>query len=214
MITKEICRDYALKIKEETGKFPTQKDWVVKNGYPTSRRTIIQLFESYNRFRDYCEEPELRRTKEPTILWIKSCCTIDDNNCWNWSKALHDSGYGVLRYNNTNYRVHRLSYELTNGSIAKELVIRHKCANKQCCNPDHLETGTLSQNGIDCRSYSKNTKLTIEQVIELKIVIKNTTFLKHGDKLKFEQYWADKFKVSINTINFIRLNKTWKDIIV
>ena len=47
------------------------------------------------------------------------------------------------------YVGHRVSYFLRNGDIPDGMVIRHKCDNKICTNPEHLEIGTPSDNAKD-----------------------------------------------------------------
>lgn len=150
MITKEVCRDYALKVKEETGKFPSASNWIVANGYPCGFHSIRKLFGgSYNNFRDYCGEPHKVRTISISLEWIKNNCVIDENQCWNWSKACYSDGYGKVGVNYKVYAVHRLSFQLSNSEIPDHLIVRHKCDNKKCCNPEHLELGTQSDNILD-----------------------------------------------------------------
>ena len=156
MITKEICRDYALKIKEETGKFPTVNDWKIKDGYPCGMAKLYKLFDkSYNNFRDYCNEIHIVRKQKLSIEWLKSNCIIDENQCWNWAKYINSSGYGTVGENNNTYLTHRISYELTKGTIPADLVVRHLCNNRKCCNPSHLEVGTYSENNQDTWDSSK-----------------------------------------------------------
>lgn len=61
--------------------------------------------------------------------------------CWVWTGALSDKGYGHLNVGGgVSQYAHRLSYEWRVGPIADGLVIDHLCRNRQCVNPDHLET--------------------------------------------------------------------------
>lgn len=148
---KEQCKDYALKIKLETGKFPVAQDWKKSKGFPVSIYTLTKLFDgSYNNFRNYCNEPILSRREEISLEWIKSNCTIDNNDCWNWNKAKHPiSMYGHLGFDGRSWYTHRLTFTLVKGEIPNNLLIRHKCDNKSCCNPDHLELGTQKDNSLD-----------------------------------------------------------------
>lgn len=322
MITKEICRDYALKVKEETGKFPLLSAWVKSLGFPCGKTYLLKLFESYTKFRDYCDEPLIKRTQPITLDWIKSNCVIDKNQCWNWSKTLDKDGYGRIVENDITKRTHRVSYELAKGLIEDGLVIRHICDNKQCCNPEHLESGTIKDNAqdyllrsqrksgytfnkaphhknlqdrinyylsncdeineclvpnnishgkdtdyfrisfkmqryslhklvlanklnkeyseidvarhtcnnkkcinykhliegsskdnaIDCLSYSKKVILTEKNVKEIKKEALTYDFTMRGSKIKFKQFWAKKFTVSIHTIENILSGRSWSHI--
>lgn len=66
--------------------------------------------------------------------------------CWEWIGYVSTTGYGALRKNSVPYYAHRLSYELVFGSIPDGLVIDHKCRNKICVNPEHLEAVTQREN--------------------------------------------------------------------
>lgn len=99
---------------------------------------------------------------------------VDDNGCWNW-KGATASGYGVIVLNRKvaaehgvgrNYQTHRASYEIHHRQIPEGHVVRHKCDNKLCLNPDHLEVGTQRENIQDAidrgRMASKLTEKDIE----------------------------------------------------
>ena len=324
MITKDECKEFALKYKETTGKFPSASSWKIKDGFPCGSSIITKLFGFYNNFRDYCEEPQLKRTEDLTLAWIKSNCTIDEKQCWNWNKFKNN--YGQTVYNGKPCSVHRVSYILAYGEIPNGLLVRHKCDNKICCNPDHLELGThsdnsldtsirnsdtkyntninlankvrklktiaekvdfylsnveitpenchisillqkhtdykqisyrnklyslhrlilankvgkdyntlgivrhtchnkncinpehliegsRSDNALDSRELSKQTKLTKESVLQIKNALLSTKFEKHGDKGLFDSAWANKLNVGKCTITDIRLRRTWKDVV-
>lgn len=72
-------------------------------------------------------------------------------NCWLWTGALV-RGYGVYR----NKYVHRLSYERFIGHIPLSMEADHLCRNKACCNPNHLEIVTPTENKRRAAPYSKN----------------------------------------------------------
>lgn len=78
------------------------------------------------------------------------------NQCWIWLGGIHwlnsldiRNQYGIFCANNKRYRAHRVSYILACGVIPDNYVVRHKCDNPKCCNPEHLEIGTVEQNNND-----------------------------------------------------------------
>jgi len=71
------------------------------------------------------------------------------DGCWLWTAA-KCNGYGHFGMNGKVYRSHRLSYEHYKGKIPDDLIVRHKCDNPACVNPEHLELGTQKDNVQDC----------------------------------------------------------------
>ncbi len=67
--------------------------------------------------------------------------------CWVWRGKLKD-GYGRFSYEGQTGRAHRIAYETFVGPIpshdaeGKVLVLDHKCRNRACTNPEHLEVVT------------------------------------------------------------------------
>ena len=73
---------------------------------------------------------------------------------------------------------HRHIYEECVGEIPEGMVVRHKCDNKSCINPEHLELGTLNDNIQDkvkrnrCAKGEKvpTAKLTKEDVKQIRFL--------------------------------------------
>ena len=64
------------------------------------------------------------------------------DSCWIWFGRSLPAGYGLFKIKNKPILVHRFSYELHIGPIPIGKVIHHKCKNKFCVNPEHLELTT------------------------------------------------------------------------
>lgn len=102
---------------------------------------------------------------------------LDENGCKNWPMGISKTGYGVYSICNFTYSVPRLVYNtLRDGFYRDGLIVRHKCDNRKCCNIDHLEIGTQSDNMQDCLKRGRKpvgeksnlSKFTNDQVIEIR----------------------------------------------
>jgi len=81
--------------------------------------------------------------------------------CWLWTACKDRDGYGIFYYNGTNYRAHRMAYELIVGPIPEGLTIDHLCRVRACVNPDHLEPVTQRENVLRGDTVpAKNAKKT------------------------------------------------------
>ena len=74
---------------------------------------------------------------------------ISDTECWEWQGAKNSGGYGALELQGVTYGAHRVSFNQFNGPIVDGNVIRHKCDNRKCVNPEHLLQGSYSDNTND-----------------------------------------------------------------
>jgi hypothetical protein len=73
-----------------------------------------------------------------------------DTGCWNWAAGKNSTGYGLFTpTHNKKQSSHRWAYERYVGKIPMGILVRHRCDNPPCCNPDHLVLGTYSDNSRD-----------------------------------------------------------------
>lgn len=69
-------------------------------------------------------------------------------DCWEWTGALDEDGYGKVRVGKVGRKAHRIAYEITYGKAPPPL-LRHTCDNRPCVRPDHLLPGTHKDNAQD-----------------------------------------------------------------
>jgi hypothetical protein len=110
----------------------------------------------YARYRKYGSYEPTHRSRLPMEerFWRKVNKT---EGCWLWTDKPNAYGYGLINEfgkNGKRWFAHRYSWFLHNGEIPKSnnyhgTVVRHKCDNRLCVNPDHLELGTQKDNVRD-----------------------------------------------------------------
>lgn len=150
-----------------------------------------------------------------SIQIIKQNIKIDPKTgCWNWQKSLSSSGYGQKRIDGIQYNnIHRYVYSLYNEIGPKE-VVRHKCHNRACCNPEHLINGSRLDNYRDSVNVHKQAaKRRREKWIcngvyyetirdmQAKTGISSPTILKHTNKEGI--FDVDSYRRNCYSINMI-----------
>lgn len=80
-------------------------------------------------------------------FWKRVVLTANPEKCWVWKGGLV-KGYGTFTLYGVIYKAHRYAWFLTHGYHSK-MLIRHKCDNRKCVNPNHLEEGTNQDNMTD-----------------------------------------------------------------
>jgi len=106
----------------------------------------------------------MQRTDDFYREKIRRKAVVSETGCWNWPGFLkplrgakdQSTGYGSINYHSDSWRAHRLSYALFKEPIPEGKIVRHRCDNPQCVNPDHLELGTHQQNMDDMNSKGRN----------------------------------------------------------
>jgi len=142
---------------------------------------------------------------------------VTDGDCWEYRGPRFANGYGQIKVLKIPRLAHRVAYELWVSQIPEGLVIRHKCDNKPCINPDHLETGTVQDNvrDRDQRGRTANGnrgkgKLTDSEALDVRL-----TLAKIEDRIirgKEYERLAEEYGVSKSSIQNIHLGKNYRHV--
>jgi len=157
----------------------------------------------------------LKKRSKNEEFWSKVDKKGEDE-CWEWKGGKFIQGYGAYCRNCKTVKSHRVSYEITYGSIPKNMCVLHKCDNPSCCNPKHLFLGTNKDNTEDMfikkrdglgnqkGSNNNHSKLSEEQVKKIRFMYRT--------KLATQYQLSDIFGVSNRNISRIVNGKLWNHI--
>lgn len=98
--------------------------------------------------RNYCKNcpRHVKRTRANQLEDVFKRYEISESGCWIYTGTKDRFGYGHFYYQQASYKAHRIAYYLTYGEITDRKVIDHKCRNKSCINPQHLEAVSQLEN--------------------------------------------------------------------
>lgn len=135
---------------------------------------------------------------------------LEDSQCWNWTAGRQSKGYGSFGISKGKTALaHRVAYQLEKGAIPEGFLVRHTCDNRLCCNPAHLELGTIADNNRDAVQRGRNAKgerngrakLTAAQVLEMRRL--------RGEESKKIVDLARMYRMHTRSISNIVNNKYW-----
>lgn len=139
---------------------------------------------------------------------------IDKNNCYICtSHYLNEKGYARMRKHRAKTLIHRHIYEECFGEIPEGLIVRHKCDNPSCINPEHLELGTLADNNNDRMIRGRHVPANKkgENHHMNKLTEKDVRYIRKSKESR--KKLAQLFNVSECTISDVRNFKSWKEVI-
>lgn len=146
-------------------------------------------------------------TKSPADrFWTKVEKT---DECWLWTGATNDSGYGVVRVGSgpsrRMARAHRASYEMAYGPIPDGRMVCHRCDNPPCVRPDHLFLGDCADNLGDMARKLRVThaKLDPEKVREIRALA--------ADGWSHPRI-SERFGINVTSVRRVVIRRNWKHV--
>ena len=88
--------------------------------------------------------PDEMRRRVCSRVQVLDCGYV--THCWISDRVKQPNGYTKIGVGGSTLLTHRVAYEAFIGPIPDGLQIDHRCKQKACCNPDHLEPVTCREN--------------------------------------------------------------------
>lgn len=127
-------------------------------------------------------EPRLK------IRFLKKFKIGCEDSCWPWKSCIGDTGYGILFINGKKRSASRLSYQFFYGDFDQKMWVLHKCDNRMCVNPYHLELGDNKSNMAQCVARGRHGQLKKKRCLRGHLFSKKNTKVYvhtlHGGKFR------------------------------
>jgi len=130
--------------------------------------------------------------------------------CWLWQGMKNQDGYGLIcskGHNGKPWLVHRVIWELTNGSIPDGMQVLHHCDMPACVRPEHLFLGTQADNIADMLRKGRQNLGTKLCLVEVKAIRERYT----DGGMTFTGL-SREYGVCRETIAKVIYGKTWKGV--
>jgi hypothetical protein len=160
----------------------------------------------------------MKRIPLPIRFWRKVDRTTTPDGCWTWTGCLFNTKkvnrYGEFWFEGRPWLAHRVSWIISFGRIADDILVLHSCDNPPCVRPDHLFLGNNTDNAQDALLKGRLwipkgiahgcAKLTEDQVWEIRRLIQE-------GNLSLKTIGA-MFGVTRSNVGYIKSGKLWKSL--
>lgn len=156
----------------------------------------------------------------PPNAYFRFMSNVDSSpgkgECWPWTAGKSQCGYGRFnvpkREGGYSYvGATRVMMFLTHGAFDKDLVVRHKCDNPPCINPDHLELGTRFDNARDMTDRQRQSRgETHPKTAVTERIVREIR--RRGLEGEAFTVIARDMGLNVNTVYGIAKGRTWKHI--
>lgn len=125
---------------------------------------------------------------------------VTEDGCWEWLGGFDGKGYGRVYSRGHDQKAHRESYIRAIGSIPVGWHIHHKCENKACIRPDHLE------------ALGHSAHLTLHKQIDSTLTWDDVHAIRDANKAGVGIYeQAERYGLRISTLQKLIAGETWID---
>lgn len=149
--------------------------------------------------------------------WTVVQRVADLGPCWEFDGPKMGKGYGSVQIDGRAYLAHRISFDHHNPPLKPCEVARHRCDNKTCVNPDHIERGSRADNNRDARERGQwkpqrgeehgCSKLTQADVDKIRSLYAH----REGERRLTQTAIAQQFGVTQSNISHIINGRKWKE---
>lgn len=187
----------------------------------TADEVVIKACEEFSQYHKKKQKViELQRLSDP--MYIEKCkkrlykkITKLPNGCWEYTGSLTTNGYGNFRFNDSNTTAHKFSYIAHKGYVPEGFIVRHRCHNKRCVNPEHLVLGSQKQNIKDTNLAGTAQRQKGINHCQAKLMDADVAEIRNlydTSKAGISEL-ADRYRVSETTIRNIVHKITWKHLL-
>ena len=166
----------------------------------------------------FCNPAHLFLGTPLDVFRNRTCATLEERlwaevperrpgECWEWiGRTTTAYGHGKFSWRRQRWIASRAAYHLFKGPIPAGMLVRHKCDNPPCCNPDHLELGDIPDNMRDKFERGRHRPGAEHPMAKLSDDDVRAIRRAPGTGVSI----AAQFNISPATVSLIKNRKLWK----